>query len=153
MGAGTSSEKFRITGDGRLYGTALHNNANSVTGTTNQYIASGTYTPTLTNQLNVASLTSYIAQWIRVGNVVNVSGRATISLTSNSGITEFDISLPINSNLTTNQQCSGVMGSGSTNNEQGAITSDTINKTALAFFQASSTSSRDVYYSFTYVIN
>src|SRR5688572_22578141 len=31
-----------VTDDGRLYGTSIHNNANPITGTTNQYIASAT---------------------------------------------------------------------------------------------------------------
>ncbi len=46
-----------ITG-ARLYGTAIHNNAEAITGTTNQYIASGTYTPTLSNTTNVDASTA-----------------------------------------------------------------------------------------------
>jgi len=35
--------RFTMTTDGRLYGSALHNNATALTGATNQYIGSGTH--------------------------------------------------------------------------------------------------------------
>src|SRR6185369_11101538 len=89
-----------LSTDGRVYGTALHNNASVVTGTTNQYIASGTYTPTLTNGTNVAASTARKCQWIRVGNVVLVSGQLDVDTTS-TGASELGISLPIASNLAT----------------------------------------------------
>ncbi len=93
-------ERFRVTSDGRLYGTALHNNAGAVTGTTNQYMASGTYTPTLTNTTNIAASSITTAwQWIRVGNVVTVSGHANADPTTASTASTLGISLPIASNF------------------------------------------------------
>lgn len=98
---------FTITNDGRVSGTALHNNANAVTGTTNQYIASGTYTPTLTNVTNVAASTASLCQWIRVGNVVTVSGEVQIDITTTLLASELGMSLPIASALTATTQMGG----------------------------------------------
>lgn len=107
-GAGSSvPERLRITSDGRLYGTALHNNAGAVTGTTNQYIASGTYTPVLTNVANVAASTMRATQWIRIGNVVHVAGLMDIDPTA-VAVTSFRITLPIASNLASAFQLGGV---------------------------------------------
>jgi hypothetical protein len=90
--AGTS--RLILTDDGRLYGTALHNNAGAVTGVVNQYIASGTYTPTVSNTNNIVSTTPGVFQWNRVGNVVTISGFILIS-TTGTGTTDFDFTLPI----------------------------------------------------------
>ena len=105
VGGGTDG--IRVTSDGRLYGTALHNNAGAVTGTTNQYIASGTYTPTLTNVTNVAASTARLCQWTRVGNVVTVSGQLNIDLTTTLLASEVGMSLPIASAFTTAYQLGG----------------------------------------------
>lgn len=101
------STRLGLTSDGRLYGTALHNNAGAVTGTTNQYIASGTYTPTLTNVSNITSSTPYVCQWMRVGNVVTVSGQVDINITSVSLPVNLRMSLPIASALSSLNQLGG----------------------------------------------
>lgn len=88
-----------VTGDGRFYGLALHNNAGSVTGTTNQYVASGTYTPTLTNVSNIIASTEFLNQWTRVGNVVTVSGYVSIE-SGAGGASYLEMSLPIASDFT-----------------------------------------------------
>jgi hypothetical protein len=103
--AGT--EKIDITSDGRFYGTSLHNNSGAVTGTTNQYVASGTYTPTLTNTTNVAASTAYLAQWMRVGNVVSVSGKIDIDITTTLVASDLGLSLPIASAFTNERDCGG----------------------------------------------
>jgi hypothetical protein len=109
--AGSTSgvaRKLGMASDGRLFGTALHNNANAVTGTTNQYIASGTYTPTFTNVANVDGFTARQAQWIRVGNVVTVSGQVTIDYTTANTATAFGVSLPIASDFADQYDAAGV---------------------------------------------
>jgi hypothetical protein len=91
-----------LKGDGRLYGTHLHNNANPVTGTATQYVASGTYTPTPfagTNML-VGNIIPAQFQWIRVGNVVSFSGSVQADPTAAGIFTSFGLSLPIASNFT-----------------------------------------------------
>jgi len=104
---GGGSNGLNIMPDGRLYGTALHNNAGAVTGATNQYIASGTYTPTLTNVTNVAASTARLCTWTRVGNSVEVRGQIDIDLTTTLLASEIGVSLPIASAFTTAYQCGG----------------------------------------------
>ncbi len=107
-GSGGADERMRITSDGRIYGKAIHNNAGAVTGTTNQYIASGTYTFTPTNDANVAASTGYLSQWMRVGNVVTVSGKVDIDATlAVNTVTQVGIPLPIASNFTAEENCGG----------------------------------------------
>lgn len=93
------TERLRLTYDGRLYGTALHNNAGSVSGTATQFIASGTYTPSATVGANVSApgdLTPSAFCWTRVGNTVVVSGQIGVDPASTNTDTSFQISLPIN---------------------------------------------------------
>lgn len=143
-----------ITTDGRLYGTALHNSAGSVTGTTNQYIASGTYTPTLTNVTNIDASTAFVTQWIRVGNVVMVSGRVDVDPTVASGWV-LGVSLPIASNFASVQQCTGTgcadrsAGGG---NPEISIEADSVNDRANFEGGGSSTVNGVNYFQFMYLI-
>jgi len=60
---------------------------------------SGTYTPTLTNTLNVSSSTSYVWQYSRIGDIVTLYGNLTITPTAVAN-TELGVSLPVASNFT-----------------------------------------------------
>lgn len=148
-GTTTRSEKLRLKGDGRLFGTALHNNANPVTGTTSQYIASGTYTPTLTNTLNISASVPDVCQWMRVGNVVTVSGTVQIDVAA-VGMAQLGFSLPIASAFASVAQAGG---SAVSNNESLRIRADTVN--ARALFEANikaDVANAAFYFSFTYLI-
>jgi hypothetical protein len=69
---GTTSGSFNLNATGVPYGTSVHNNAGAVTGATNQYFCSGSYTPIITNSVNTSAQTSFISYWSRIGNVVTV---------------------------------------------------------------------------------
>lgn len=59
-------------------------------------LASGTYTPTLTNRGNSASRTAHISSYMRVGNVVTVSGVLDATATTGANTyTSIGISLPV----------------------------------------------------------
>lgn len=91
-------QRLQVTSDGRIFGTALHNNAGSVTGTTNQYVASGTYVPTVAGNLNISSTGPVaVSAWTRVGNVVTTSVGINITVTSTAAgvLTSLTCSLPI----------------------------------------------------------
>lgn len=150
-----ASQRLVITSDGRIYGTALHNNAGSVTGTANQYIASGTYTPTLFNTTNVASSAADAFQWVRVGNVVTVSGNLDIDPTAASTQTVLGISLPIASSIAALTQVSGLgsRNTSTTANLTGAIVGDGTNDRAqFAFFNDTDTANRSFSVHFTYIV-
>lgn len=149
---GSPTERLRITSDGRLYGTALHNNAGAVTGTTNQYIASGTYTPTISNTVNIDSSSGAVTQWIRVGNVAHVSGVATIDPTSSSSATSFDLTLPIASTLTAVSSLNGVGAYQGSSIVPVVITKNGGNDKANLAFVAPSNTSATLYFTFSYLI-
>ena len=154
---GGTSGSFRITERGLPYGTSIHNNAGAVTGTTNQYICSGTYTPTGTAGTNVASVTPQACQWIRVGNVVTVSGIAAFDPTAASTAgTVFTLSLPIASNLAS---VGDLAGSGAFLANAGGLLNvanvygDTGADSATFFFKTDTTTgSMDMVFSFQYVV-
>jgi hypothetical protein len=151
----TFTTYLTLDGVGRLYGSALHNNSSGLAGTTNQYIGSGTYTPTLFNTTNVSSSTAYPAQWIRVGNVVTVSGQVDITPTSASASTVLGISIPIGSTLSAVGSLAGTACSfvSSTANLAGRVIQDTTNNRALvSYINSTSTSSTNWSYHFTYVV-
>lgn len=151
-----TADKLVIEGDGRIYGTGLHNAAGAVTGTTNQYIASGTYTATLFNTTNITSSTATVCQWIRVGNVVTVSGKVTVTPTTETGQTILGFSLPIASSIANDREVGGSAGGLNGTDAENAtivILGDATNDRAMFKFIAPvDNSPYDIYFSFTYLI-
>lgn len=149
---GATTPKLSITTDGRIFGSALHDNAGSVTGTTNQYIASGTYTPTITNGANVAASTSAKCQWLRVGNVVTVSGNIQIDPTASGAVTVFALSLPIASNFTVASDLGGTGCASDTVGEGYGASADTVNDRASYSGVAQTTANHGVSFTFQYEV-
>jgi hypothetical protein len=151
-----NTSRVTITSDGRLYGTALHNNAGAVTGTTNQYIASGTYTPSTNAGLgNVTTATANLCQWTRVGNVVTVSGSVAVDPVSASTRTIVGIALPIASNFTAQSNCAGSVGFEDASNvySTGFCLADATNDIALLSCKnTTDTASNTWYFQFTYTV-
>lgn len=146
----SGTKRLTLTSDGRLYGTALHNNAGAVTGTTNQYIASGTYTPTLTNVQGTSSLSEASGIWMRVGNVVTMTGRFK-SVSASSSYAKVNVSLPIASNFSEKQHCFGFVQTSLDSVPDGTIFADTANDQILASY-VGTTIETIVHFSATYII-
>jgi hypothetical protein len=70
-------------------------------------LASGTYTPTLTNITNIDASTASGFQYMRVGNVVTLSGRIEIDPTATNTLTQLEFTLPISSNFAFDHQGAG----------------------------------------------
>jgi hypothetical protein len=146
-------QQLVLTGDGRLYGTALHNNAGSVAGATNQHLASGTYTPSMTAVANCSAPTGQVHQWIRVGNVVHVSGVAQITVTAASTPTSFRVALPIASAFSTSYQLNGAINVSVAASTLPYASADTTNDQALVqFTSGASTGAYQVGYSLQYEV-
>lgn len=146
---GSGGFGLKVASDGRVYGDKLHNTG-TVTGTTNQYIASGTYTPTLSNVFNVASSTAFSCQWVRVGNVVTVSGRVDFSVTTILIDTALNLTIPIASALTADGQLTGTFCS---SDAYGACSTDfTGDKAYLITKNVPTTASRQYYFTLMYLI-
>lgn len=144
-GSATSIPSFTVDQQGRL--TAASGNAIPV-------LASGVYTPTLTNVTNIDASTTHEFYYQRVGAVVQVFGRVDIDpTTAASGVT-LGISLPIASAFTVNYDAAGhITGlpSGYTQ-AAGTILADAANDRVQADFVAQVNSNTTYMVSFGYRI-
>lgn len=165
--AGTSAQRFTVKGTGQLQGnnygsgTFTGTPAYSIQTTSSgdfiegPLVASGTYTPTLTNVTNITASTAYQCQYMRVGNVVTVSGKIDIDPTS-TGASELGISLPISSGVPNDYEAAGNSNSGANINLHGAIRADTVNDRAALIFTLDATApltNQSWFFSFTYLID
>jgi hypothetical protein len=150
----SGTARLTVEGDGRVYGSALHNNANAVTGTTNQYIASGsTTTITFTNVANASSMSGKF-NWTRVGNVVTVGFGIDVTA-GGAGNCEFRTTLPIASNITS-PSAKALGGTGMVNGTPPTIpvgvVGDFTNDAAVFSFNASVSGAVTIYGVFVYEI-
>lgn len=113
--------------------------------------ASGAYTPTLFNTTNLAASTAYVCQYLRVGNTVTVSGKVDVDPTA-AGSTVLGISLPVASNLSAAEQCSGTAAAIAIAGQCAAILGDAANNRALMQWIAVDTTNQAMHFSFTYLV-
>jgi hypothetical protein len=112
---------------------------------------SGTYTPTLTGVANVAASSAAIAQWLRVGSVVTVSGTVTVDPTA-AGLTQLGISLPVASAFTLAAQCAGVAAAPGVAGQCAAIVGDATTDRAELRWTAVDVTSQLWAFTFTYEV-
>lgn len=141
-----------VDGTGRLYGSAIHNNAAGMSGAVNQYIGSGTYTPTVTAVANCTASAAGTCSYLRVGNVVTVSGQVTIDPTTTLTLTQVGISLPLASNLASSNNCNGVACNPLDYGEVAAIAGDSTNDRAELQCTPTAVTSRTWSFTFTYEV-
>lgn len=67
----------------------------------------GTWTPTLTNVANAATLTQYAGQYTRIGSIVTFSVMVGVDPTSAATLTQFGVSLPVASDFASVIQAAG----------------------------------------------
>ena len=149
VGIGTSSPACAIDVVG---GIQTSRTAVTSPAATDGNVFSGTYTPTLTNTTNVAASTAYECQYMRVGNVVTVSGQVDIDPTSATTDTVLGMSLPIASALAANRQLGGTAANSTAGRygEGVAITADLTNDRAQFLLRPTSTNNSSYGFSFTY---
>ena len=121
-------------------------------GTPTGTVTSGEYTPTLTNDTNISSSTSYTSQYTRVGNIVFISGRADVTPTTGGGTSSrLEVSLPIASNFTAVGDSSGVMAAGDYN-ESGRLVADATDDRLAVIFVAQTNLNHAISWSGSYII-
>lgn len=89
----------------------------------------GSYTPTLTNVVNVTATTAHLCDYTQVGDRVIVSGNVEVQATA-SGVTAIRMSLPVASNFTANDQANGAGGLNIIASGSAVILSDAATDTA-----------------------
>ena len=114
-------------------------------------LASGTYTPTLTNGVNVGASTAYQCQYLRVGSTVTVSGRVDIDPTSASTQTILSMSLPVASNIGATEDVGGTFNTPQVE-QGGGIYGASVTDTAEFEFVPASASNLANYFTFTYQV-
>jgi hypothetical protein len=115
-------------------------------------MAAGVYTPTLTNVANLDAITSYEAQYIRVGTVVTVSGKVDADPTLAATSTKIGISLPVASNLGATEDCAGNATCPTIAGQIAAILADTANDRAQMEWIAGDVTNQPMYYTFLYQV-
>lgn len=114
------------------------------------HIVSGTYSPTISAPTNISGSSASTCQWMRVGNVVTVSGAVTIQPTSGVGAaTAFSLTLPVASNLAAANQLGG---SAAHNSSPVVIQGNAANNVADFTWFSSTASSVVLPFTFTYLI-
>lgn len=119
---------------------------------TSTNVTSGTYTPTLTNVANLSASTAYSCQYIRIGNVVTVSGQVDVDPTLAATSTQLGISLPIASNLANSNECAGSSSASGIAGQTAAILGDSANNRAQMQWVSADITNQPMYFSFTYRI-
>lgn len=110
------------------------------------------YTPTLYNTTNIASSTAYECFVLRNGNVVHVSGKVVIDLSGN-GEYELGISLPIDADFSTNDDCVGIGVGLISQTDVLYIKADAINNRATLHGDDNDAGSHEHFFNFTYKIS
>ncbi len=120
---------------------------------TSVVIASGTYSPTITNGANIAASTTAVCLWSRLGDRVTVSGQVNIDPTAAAPTDSlFELSLPVASNFGALADCGGV------GNGHGALTeswgcfANIANDTASFRGNATTTANHTVTFVFMYTV-
>ena len=105
-----------------LYIVDVSDNSQSPQGTSKQIevgnmFSSGTYTPTISGEVNGIIVTPNSASFIKVGGIVNVSAQIGIQMDTGETTGTFEMSIPVSSDFTTQKNLFGLMqwsnGSGS----------------------------------------
>jgi hypothetical protein len=154
-GSGTPTERMRIDSAGTVTlaaasGLTIGRTAVTAPAASDGNVFSGTYTPSLTNATNVTSSTAVECQYMRVGNVVTVSGQVTIQSTA-SGNVALGMSIPVASNFTQGRQASGfVQDAAAGGSITGAIIADTTNDRLEIRYVAAAGASTTFAVHFTY---
>lgn len=97
-------------------------------------LASGTYTPTLTNVANITASTAATTRYTRIGDIVSVYGVVDIDPTSATTVSQMTLSLPIASNFANASDCAGVAATGGVTGYSGSIVAGTVGDVALLTF-------------------
>jgi hypothetical protein len=136
VGIGTASPSEKLDVNGNIKASNLY---------------SGTYTPTLSSIYNVTSSTAFVCQYMRVGNVVTVSGVINVTATATNTWTRISMTLPISSNFDFSYRAGGGGGANSTNNVCVILAGAS---TSVVYLDAypNSTNSLSYYFSYTYQI-
>ena len=109
---------------------------------------SGVYTPTLSNQNDIVTLTIAQAQYMRVGSTVTVSGSFTAQVAFDESASTFEMTIPIASNIGAAEDLAGVCSGNQNIPTSGRVFGLPTTDTAIVSFLG--LAGVDVIYSYTF---
>ena len=115
---------------------------------------SGTYLPTVSNQVNTVGvpIVNGNAKYVRIGNIVTVYGEISVDpVAITPTATTWELSLPIASSLAFTYNLSGHI-TGGDFIEGGGIRAQVANNRAYCFYSASTSAADVIFFSFMYEI-
>jgi hypothetical protein len=116
-------------------------------------ISSGTFTPTLSAGVNVASSGTLGMQYARIGTIVTCQLRAVITPTAGTTLTTAEFDLPVASNFSGTGNARGSFAAkGTTAIECGSIEAVAANDTIKISFYSVNTSAHEISGTFQYVV-
>lgn len=115
-------------------------------------LASGTYTPGLTNVANLDASTAFQCQYMQIGNVVSVSGKVSVDPTLTATSTKLGIALPVASNFGAAEDCGGVAFASAITGMGAAILADAANDRAQLEFISTDVTNQPMYFQFQYEV-
>lgn len=155
VGGTSPLERLRIDSTGLINavgGLSIAKTAVTAPAASDGNVFSGAYTPTLTNVTNITASSASAHHYSRVGNIVTMAGTVTVTPTAAAGATTtMDIALPIPSNFSVTDQCSGVAFDYS-GGQIGKIESEPTGDKMRLTFAANATASRVFKYTAVYRI-
>jgi len=140
-----------VIGEGELVGRPVGSDLSSMTPSGVRAMLGldfGTYTPVISNISNLSPVVASVAQWLRIGNVVTVSGKLVVDAIA-AAAASLQMSLPVASNFTAEEQCGGTASTGA---ETAAIGADSGTDLAFMDWVAVNTAAVAMRYTFTYQI-
>lgn len=104
-----NTKRLTIDKNGNIRAFTLHNNSTSNGTADEQDIRSGDdYAATITNENEISGVTFEKMQWLRVGNVVTVSGYGTVDATTGGVDISFEMSIPVPSGFSDIRHLAGM---------------------------------------------
>lgn len=156
--ATSGTERIRVDGNGSVInlkaGSVQANGVAVRTASDTATSSSGNYTPSASGLSGFDSVVPGNAFWLRVGNIVHVSGIVTAD-PSTTGTVQFDLSLPVASTLGGSSSLAGV---GQFGSDQGSnarvvrIVGDGVANAANFRFNSALTASESLTYTYTYIV-
>ncbi len=151
IGNGTDYSVANITSSGGSL--TITNGSGTIDISTTKTLIDGTYTPTLTNTTNIDASTAYVTGYYRIGNSVTVFGKVDIDATlAASSATELQITLPIASNMTGEQDLAGTAISDAVASLTARVKGDSSTDKASIVFKAISLSNDSYSFEFSYQV-
>jgi hypothetical protein len=114
--------------------------------------ATQTYTATVTIVANLDAVTSYTAQYLRIGTTVVVSGKFEANPTLAATMTQLRIALPVASNFAAEEQLGGTAFAGALTGEGCRIYADATNDAALVEWMTTTTLNQSFAFIFAYQV-